>query len=318
MKNFLVKTKGNSYRNSSKESGGRKFLVWIVMALMVLVFAKDIVQMVTAPMTTMFFSARHYIYTSGATVPVFIRSRVDLLNHIRELEQTIASQKGIDATLAYVTLENEELRALMGGASTTRIVAGVIGRPPYTPYDTIVIDRGSDDGIVLHAPVFHAGGKAVGYIQSVFEHSSYIALFSSPHVEATVYIFGPDIFTTAYGEGGGIVRLSVPQGIVLEKGMPVVLPSLDSGVLGTISEIQSIKTEPEQHAYVTLSAPLQSMRLVSVGTQAIGDTSYAEAIKHVDSMEEKLFSIEIGDAQRAYSTTVATTTASTSDTHITP
>ena len=323
MKNFSAKTKENSYPNSSSGRQGKKYLVWVTVALLVLIFAKDVVRGITSSVTSTLYTVRHYVATSGATIPVFIRSRTELQSRIQELEQKIASQNGMDATLKYVMLENEELQGLLGEVPATRIVAGVIARPPYTPYDTVVIDRGSEDGIVLHAPVFHDGGTTVGYVKSVSAHSSFVTLFSSPGVETTVYVFGSQIFTTAYGEGGGVVRLSVPQGIVLEKGSPVILPSLDSGVLGTISEIQSISTEPEQHAYVTLSAPLQSMRLVAVGTRAVEQVSYEEATEHIESAEKELFHIEIGEELRAYSTvgqpldTTGSTTASTSPSNTT-
>ena len=319
MKNFSAKTKGNSYLNSNNERPRKKYLIWIVGAIFVLVFAKDVVSSITSSFTTTLFTVRHYIMTSSGTIPVFIRSRVELLNHIQELEQQIASQKGIESTLGFVTEENEELRGLLGGTTTPRIVAGVIARPPYTPYDTVVIDRGSEEGIVLNAPVYQVGGNALGYVQSVFPHSAFITLFSSPGVETTVYVFGPDIFTTAHGEGGGVVRLSVPQGIAILKGMPVVLPSLESGTLGLIGEIQSISTEPEQHAYVTFHTPLQSIRLVSVGRYPVEQTSYKQATENIESIENSLFTIEVPEELRIYTTsdpslssTTSSTTATTS------
>lgn len=325
MKNFSVKTKGSSYLNSNNERPGRRYLLWVVGAIFVLVFAKDVVSSTMSSFTTMLFSVRHYILTSSGTIPVFIRSRIELQNHIQELEQQIATQKGIEATLKYVTKENEELRGLLGGTTTPRIVAGVIARPPYTPYDTIVLDRGSEEGIVLNAPVYQVGGNALGYVHSVFAHSAFVTLFSSPGVEATVYVFGPDIFTTAHGEGGGVVRLSVPQGIVIEKGAPVVLPSLDSGVLGLVSEIQSISTEPEQHAYVTFNTPLQSIRLVSVGKYPVEQISYKRATENIENVEDSLFSIEIPEELRSYTTvdtslssTTGTTTTATSSINIQP
>lgn len=324
MKNFSAKTKGNSYLNSNNECPRKKYLLWIVGAIFVLVFAKDVVSSITSSFTTTLFVVRHYVMTSSGTIPVFIRSRVELLNHIQELEQQIASQKGIESTLGFVTEENEELRGLLGGTTTPRIVAGVIARPPYTPYDTVVIDRGSEEGIVLNAPVYLVGGNALGYVQSVFPHSAFITLFSSPGVEATVYVFGPDIFTTAHGEGGGVIRLSVPQGIVIEKGVPVVLPSLDSGVLGLVSEIQSISTEPEQHAYVTFNTPLQSIRLVSVGRYPVEQTSYKKATENIATTEDMLFTIEIPEELRSYSTTddalgsTTGTSTATSSLHTSP
>ncbi len=311
MKNFSLKTKGNSLLNS-KERRNTTYLIWIVVAFIVLIFGKNIVGGISASLTSPLYTIKHYMETSGATIPVFIRGRLDLLNQIQTLEQEISSRQGVTATLTYVMEENKELRALLQASSSPRIGAGVISRPPFTPYDTIIIDRGARDGIVEHAPVYHGGGTAIGYIRSVFPESALVTLFSSPGVESTVYIFGPNLFTTAYGEGGGIVRLSVPQGLTIEEGNVVVLPSLDTGVLGIIDEIQSIPTEPEQHAYVTLNVPLQSIRLVSVGTRSLEAITFEEAVAQVEKDKEALFFIEVPESDRIDSGLSGTSSGTTS------
>ena len=314
MKNFSVKTKENFRRNSSEKSRV-KYVVWVVAALCILVLGKGMVSTVSSGVSTVLYTVRQYIQTSSATVPVFVRSRTELLRHTQELEQEIASNQGVAATLAYITAENIELRNLLSASSSPQIAAGILARPPYTPYDTLVLDKGSEDGIVEYAPVYHGKGIALGYVQAVFPHMSYVTLFSSPGVESTVYIFGANLFTTAYGEGGGVVHLSVPQGIPLAKGDAVVLPSLHTGTLGTVDEIQSIATEPEQHAYVTLSVPLQSIRLVSVGTVPVNEVSFDEALAHVRDEEKKRFIISVPEDARvqmnATSTLLSTTTTAT-------
>ncbi|QQR65102.1 rod shape-determining protein MreC [Candidatus Kaiserbacteria bacterium] len=314
MKNFSVKTKENFHRNS-RESSRVKYVVWIVAALCILMLGKGIVSTVSSWVPNALYTVRHYMQTSVSTVPVFIRSRMELLSHTQELEQELASSQGIAATLAYITAENTELRNLLSASSSPQIVAGVLARPPYTPYDTMVLDKGSDDGIVEYAPVYHGKGIALGYVHAIFPHMSYVTLFSSPGVESTVYIFGANLFTTAYGEGGGVVHLSVPQGIPLTKGDAVVLPSLHTGTLGTVDEIQSIATEPEQHAYVTLGVPLQSIRIVSVGTVPVNAISFDEARTRVEAEEQKRFMISVPEDERvrlsATSTLISTTTATT-------
>ncbi len=130
-----------------------------------------------------------------------------------------------------------------------------------------------------------------------------------------MYIFGANLFTTAYGEGVGVVHLSVPQGIPLTKGDAVVLPSLHTGTLGIVDEIQSIATEPEQHAYVTLGVPLQSIRIVGVGTMPVNAVSFDEARTRVLEEEEKRFIIAVPETERIRTSTtspsVATTTSTT-------
>ena len=292
MKSFLSKTKGN-YLHNDKGPGIRKYLIPIIIAFVVLYGGKEILGRISSIVTIPLYTIRHYFEESSGTIPVFFRSRIELDNEIKTLKQKIAEEQGRSATLLYLTRENEELRHMLGASSSPRIAAAVISRPPYTPYDTMIINRGSAEGIILNAPVYFGSAQAIGYISNVFSHDAQVTLFSSPKIESIVYIFGPNIFTTAYGEGGGVIRLSVPQGITIEKDNVVILPSLPSGVIGTIDEIQSIPTEPEQNAYITFDASLQSIRLVSVGTTPIMKTTFSEAEFRVREEEQKLLLFDI-------------------------
>ncbi len=315
MRNFSLKTRESSLHNSRVGKNVKVFL-WVFVVFLLLFFSRGIMGVISTTFTTPLYYVQHYIETSAATVPVFIRSRMELLEQIRDLEEKVASNVGVESTLEFVTKENTELRTLLGATSTPRIVSGVIARPPYTPYDTIVIDRGSADGIRKDAPVYFGSNHALGYVRSVYEHHALVTLFSSSGVESTVYVFGPNFFTTAYGEGGGIVRLSVPQGVIIETGNIVILPSLDTGVIGVIDHIQSIPTEPEQHAYVTFDVPMQSLRLVSVGTVPLTPVTFDEAEEMVNTSERLLFTFPVPPELRfeaeATSTDAGTTHASSS------
>jgi len=244
-----------------------------------------------------FFSVRNYIDTSASTIPTFIRGREELLLHIRSLEQEISSRQGLDNVMHKLMDENDELRTLLNAAEDEMILAGVMARPPGTPYGVVILDKGSKDGILEDAPVYYGEGKVIGYINKVFKSSSIVTLFSSPDIETSVYIFGPNIFATAYGNGGGIVRISVPQGLVIEKGDVVILPSIYGGILGDVDEVESNPTEPEQHAYLTFDTPIQSIRLVGVGTKQLEEVSLEEIKKTVLEKQKSFLQFDIEELQ---------------------
>lgn len=306
MKNFLQTTKTDSLRSSRTRVRFRTLL--ILLAVVVLLFyTRSIVGVVGGIVAAPFYAITSYIQHSSATVPTFIRDRSAILDEKRALEAELAGQQGMEMTLAQVLKENEELRTLLGATREERIAAGVIARPPYTPYDTLILDQGSDEGVIDHAPVFLGSGLAVGYVRSTTNRSSLVTLFSSPGVETSVYIFGPDIFARAYGIGGGVVRIDIPQGITLTQGDLVILPSLDSGVLGTIDSVEAIPTAPEQHAFVTLAAPIAAMRLVSIGTHPVEPIDFAKAEESVETAAQDLFVFPIPEIIPSASTTPTTT-----------
>jgi cell shape-determining protein MreC len=311
MKNFSLNTKGNYPRNSKTIENKRVYLVWIIIVFILLFSAKDIIATVTSFVVTPLYMARHYIETGTGNVPVFIRSRIDLENQISDLQKELSESRGMGTTLSSVMKENEELRSQLNASATPRIAAGVISRPPYSPYDTFVLDKGSDDGIVQYAPVYHGVSRVIGYVREVFSQSAFVTLFSSAGVESSAYVFGPNIFTHIYGEGGGVMRLSIPQGILVEKGNVVVLPSIEGGVLGEVFDVQSVPTEPEQHAYVSFDAPLTSIRLVSVGMRKMEKVSFTVAEQNVSDAERALFLVDVPLEYQLASTTASSTVPET-------
>jgi cell shape-determining protein MreC len=282
-----------------------------VVASVLLYFVGGLLGKAASLVTQPVYLARHWITESGGTVPSFFRSQNELIGEINTLREQLAAGSGKNATLSRVLAENDELRSLLNIADTKRIVAGVIGRPPNLPYDSLLIDQGSGDGVREGAVVYHGDDHAIGYVSRAYSATALVTLFSTPGVEATAYIFGPDIYATVYGEGGGVIRISVPQGITLTKGDVVVMPTLEGGVIGSIEEIESVPTQPEQHAFIIGSIPIQSIRLLSVSTRVIESISFEEAENAVTSFDVGALTIDVPEAILANeegSTTTATST----------
>src|SRR5690606_12103526 len=151
--------------------------------------------------------------------------------------------------------------------------------------------------------------------------SALVALLSTPGFTSTAYILGPNIYTTAIGIGGGVTRIHVPQGIELKTGDLVVLPSLSQGIYGRISAVDSVPERPEQYGYMTTDVPINSLRLVSVGTTPLQNMSFEEArsageeakreFLMVNVPEGGLVDVESGPATAISTNEVATTTEET-------
>ncbi len=310
MKNFSFKTKKNSPHTSSKHSVFTALLLTVVAVLLVF-FLRGALGNIFSNVVGSILTVRQYFENSSATLPTYVRDRSQLLSEIQSLKETIGAQSGSAATIERLTKENEEFRVLLGDDKKERIAAGVIARPPFSPYDSFVLDRGTVDGVTEGAIVYHTSDYAIGYVRHAYAKSSVVALFSSPGIESTVYVYGPDIYATAYGEGGGVIRISVPQGINLVEGNVVVLPTLDTGILGTIGSVTSIPTQPEQHAYLSFPVSMQSIRIVGVERSPIAEVSFKDAALNVDAYRTK-FLLEVPPELRlSVGTTTATTTQMT-------
>lgn len=261
-------------------------------------------------------SLQSWVAYGAGSLPQYIRDRGALMKEMDDLRLQLAAQSGEKYTIELLSQENRELRMLLGDSEEKRTVAGIIGRPNKLPYDVLVIDKGTADGIVEGAPVFVGKNTVVGSIKKAFLQSSVVELVTSPGFTTSVYIFGPNIYTNAEGMGGGQLRVGVPQGIALNEGDLVVLPSASSGVYGEVSIVDSIPTRPEQYGYVSPELPLGSMRYVSVGDTPLQPITFEEAQAIVGEARTALFEVPVpeGVLVTTGSSTATTTASSTAAT----
>lgn len=284
--------KGNS-RLTSRKKQLRAVLILGVVAVLMFYLVPRIVGGAASFIFTPIAQFETWFYESGATLPQYFMDRKKLVDENAELEVALHESESNAHITARLQAENTQLRALLGDEEEERTAAAVIGRPTDTPYDVLLIDKGRRDGITAHAPVYVGHDQVIGFVGEVYRDSSVIILVTTPGFKSTVYIFGPNIYTTAEGQGGGILKVSVPQGIPLEIGDLVVLPSFRSGTFGEISSVESLPTDPEQRGYVNLGMPLQSMRYVSVGVGEVERISFEEAKEVVNAAREDITEVPV-------------------------
>jgi hypothetical protein len=202
--------------------------------------------------------------------------------------------------------ENNRLRSLLTISTDERIAAAVIARPNELPYDLLQIDRGSDHGIEVGAPVFIGKDIVIGLVVHTAPTYSFVEMVTAPGFESSVFISGPNIVVTMEGRGGGVARVRVPQGIPLAIGDLVNLPSVDPGVFGRISYVENRPTQPEQYGYISPDIPLSGVYQVAVGKQSQIAQSTEIVEERVRSLIEQSLLFDIS------STTLATSSAATS------
>lgn len=318
MKKFSSITRGNS-RHISRNKKLRTLALCGVGAVVLLLLLPKLFSYGASLALSPLHAFDDYLKDSSNSLPQYLRDRGSLIAELDRIKSQYAAVSGERFTIDLLSAENRELRGLLGDAGEERVVAGVIGRPNKLPYDVLVLDKGSEDGILEGAPVFIASSTVIGVVNKVFQKNAVVELITSPGFTTSVYILGPDIYTTAEGVGGGQLRVGVPQGIPLSEGDLVILPSIASGVYGEISVVDSVPTRPEQYGYVSPQTPLSSLRLVSVGDAPLEPVSFEEAQAIVASSKSALFEVPVpegllitADSASSTGTSTASSTASTS------
>jgi len=137
-------------------------------------------------------------------------------SQVASLQHQVQALTGELATAKGAQIQNQQLRKEVGLDDSIGIdayhpvTAQVILRDPTLWYQTVNIDKGSDDGVGLHDPVV-ADGALVGEVSEVAANASVVSLITDHTVSVTARV------TDANGDTGELVpAVGSPNQLVLE------------------------------------------------------------------------------------------------------
>lgn len=171
----------------------------------------------------------------------------ELENKNRELESRLFDYE--------ITLnENISLKEKALISPSSYITATPILMPPKTPFDTIIINKGSQDGISQGAIVLYSERVAIGYIEEVNMKSSIVKLYSSSGIKTNSVFLNDGTFVELEGRGGGNFIFEAPLGFEIKEGDIFVLPGDE---LRAIAEVGAVERE-DSSTFITvlLKSPL--------------------------------------------------------------
>jgi cell shape-determining protein MreC len=168
-----------------------------------------------------------------------------LLNENENLKRQLADDQVRMQSVNALETENQELHAILGRASTTPyILAAVLKRPPYSPYDELIIDLGRNDGLSTTSLVFAPGNVLIGRVADVMSQTSKVMLLSSPGEQYQVLIGSAHTPATALGRGGGQYQAQISRDVKVSEGDFISDPSLNDKVFGIVTSVLSDPANP--------------------------------------------------------------------------
>ncbi len=199
--------------------------------------------------------------------PVFAARQAFGISHVRRLQDALASSTAALADRDVLYKENLDLKKRLGrDASIHTILAAVLLRPPATPYDTLLIDVGLEQGVVEGAFVAAGGTVLVGRVEQVYKTTSRVVLFSAPG-ETHSALLGGNIPIEVEGQGGGSLVAQVPAKTSVLVGAPVLFPGIVGGFSSVVSYIEARDGESFEKLYMHLPVDPLTLRFVEVWKQ---------------------------------------------------
>ncbi len=144
------------------------------------------------------------------------------------------------------------------------VLASVLVRPPQSPYDALVVNVGSADGVTLGDQVYAFRGFPIGEVVDVKEHRTTVKLLSAPGSKIDVLIGTTTMAFTAEGKGGGNFFLKLPKVTEIHKGDLVARNFLKPEVFSAIESVDSEDGEAYIYAYFKLPINLNSLIYVLI------------------------------------------------------
>jgi rod shape-determining protein MreC len=192
----------------------------------------------------------------------------------------------LEAQVAVLERENEELREIQGEYQLlldlfnrarqtpeyTRQTASVIGRDTSPSIRSIIIDKGSDDGVRVGMPVESARGL-VGRVFRTTQHSAQVALITD-NASAIPSRLG-NSRATGLLRGGGLGGSLTMDWIDLKYQVEIGEVALTSGlggqfpqdiVIGRVSDVARSEAELSQQAIVQPAVDFDALEIVFVIT----------------------------------------------------
>jgi len=210
----------------------KKILIWIFIVLIIIVSSNIFQQKLRNFVYTTSSPFQKILWRAGeqtsAFFGIFLRTK-DIRKEIKKLNEENKKLMAEIAVLKEIKKENEELRKALGiglqkefKLSFTEIIGKDISQ------DTILINKGSKDGILKDMPVVTSDKILLGKIENVYKNFSKVILLSNKKISFDVKVQNAeDISGIGKGRGSSRILIDfVPREENISEGDLVISDSL--------------------------------------------------------------------------------------------
>lgn len=212
----------------------------------------------------------------ASNLALFFQSKKSLEMENDNLQAELLAVSAKLASYNSVLSENLALREVLGRkeAGEDLLLSSILSKPGASPYDTLVIDAGAENGVKTGDLVLALGFVPVGRVEETLSRTSKVILFSSPGVKTEIILTekparpdgrsGGNIFLEAVGRGGGNFEVVLPRDLEIPAGTEAMLPGTISGILGTVADTISDPRDAFKKVLLVSPVNVQELKFVQV------------------------------------------------------
>ncbi len=192
---------------------------------------------------TPFWRTETWVGARVSAVRDFFSFRSSLVSENTRLREELAALE-LETAARFGGAESGDWPEILGRrAEAGGIAATILARPPQVPYDMVVIDAGSNDGVTEGARVFMPEGPALGSVIQVYSSSAKAKFYSTPGEKTSAVLERHDIPVTLEGAGGGNFKVVVPREIEAQTGDRILSADAVPHLLAIVGEVSMEPTD---------------------------------------------------------------------------
>ncbi len=209
--------------------------------------------------------SRNTTLNSFSGVIKFFSFKSTLVSQNQSLLDEIEVLKLKESDYDLILKENQDLKLEFGRKiDVKRIIARVVSKPPRSPYDTIVIDAGSAEGIMLGSKVYMGDNVIVGLVTNATPHTSLVEMFSTGNKKQDAVLSRTGTTYTLLGQGGANMKVEVPKDTDIIWGDTFIYPSLSSSIIGNVYFIDTNSQSSFKTVYIRIPGNVFSSKYLFV------------------------------------------------------
>ena len=238
--------KSSSFEDRQKNAKKKFFVVVGILVIAIII-------LVTSPVrNALFFIAEPVWQIKNSIVASnffqYFKTKQTLINDKLVIEQKLFLTGNLLALNETLQKENETLKDLLGRKEIKQktILASVLVKPPQTPYDSLLVDIGEDQGLEVGDKVIANANIFIGEVSEVLPHSAKVTLYSSPGRKLSVVLGLSQVSVEAVGIGGGNFHILLPREVEVKEGDVIIIPAITNNVFGIVEKINFKDTDSFQ------------------------------------------------------------------------
>jgi cell shape-determining protein MreC len=266
---FLFQMKMNYRLKSKPVYAYRKTIIAIVAVVLFFIgitaVARTGVRTVSVTVARPVWLVRDFVGSIGANIRNYIAFQSTLVKENNALHTEIEALKLKEIDYDIITKENQELKSLLGrDPKSERVFARILSKPPRSPYDTMVLDVGTEQGVQLGDKVYLSGNVIIGLVTHLTSHTALVTLFSNGDQKQGAVLERTGATYELVGKGAENMVLEVPKDTDVLWGDVFVYPALTPSIIGSVQYIDTSSQSSFKTVYIRFPGNVFSAKWVFV------------------------------------------------------